>query len=173
MLRLLRVQLVPLGFVLALAAGLSTIARAQDADVHEIYERSCGGCHAPHAGEFARATLSVRDGRVVSQKSGRDVEAFLGQGHGGVSPSEASALVRQFRSILSTGGVFEAKCRICHDRAVVLARANLIVCDGKLRGRYSGKDTAEFLSHHGRLEPAEIQTMLAMFKRQLTTEVSP
>ena len=168
---LLRLQSLSLACFVALALGLSVSARAQGVDAHEIYERSCGGCHAPHAGDFARETLSVKDGRVVGQRSGRDVEVFLGKGHGGVSPSEANALIQQFRNILRTGGIFDRKCRICHDRAVVLARANLVVCGGKLRGRYSGKDTDEFLSHHGRLEAEEIPTILDMFKGQLTTEV--
>lgn len=167
MVGLFRLNLTSWVLFLACVAALSQPALGQGLDPHQIYERNCSGCHVPHAGDFARTTLSVKGGQLVGERSGRDVEAFLGGGHGRVSQAEAAVLVEQFRNILRTGGIFDRKCRICHDRAVVVARSKLIKCEGKVRGRYSGRDMSDFLTYHGRLEPAEIEKILAMFARQL------
>jgi hypothetical protein len=53
-------------------------------------------------------------------------------------------------------GQFREHCAICHDHARELARLELIIVDGRLRGRYSGRDMAEFLKEHGRLDAAGV-----------------
>jgi len=59
---------------------------------------------------------------------------------------------------------------MCHSRAVGLARGRLILSDGKLVGRYTGRDIEAFMENHGRLEGAEVSTIVRMLERQLTNE---
>ena len=68
-----------------------------------------------------------------------------------------------------SGGLFEKKCRICHDRAVKLARTELTIKDGRLVGRYSKRDIATFLAGHGRLTADEVPLIVDMLKRQIAT----
>lgn len=150
-----------------IAPWLSVMAHAQSLDPHEIYERTCSRCHDAHGGNFAKKSLDLVAGKVVGRKNSRQLRDLLEGGHGGLSSDETDALVAHFESIVSSGHVYQDKCTICHDRAVVVARRNLIVRDGRLMGRYSHKDIAKFLENHGRLEPDEIVTILDMFHRQL------
>jgi len=82
---------------------------------------------------------------------------------------EAKAMVAQLMSIERSGGVFEKKCRICHDRAVRLARTELVIEGGRLVGRYSKRDIVAFLANHGRLIADEVPKIVDMLKRQITT----
>ena len=152
-----------------LSSGLAGGAPAQQTDPHAIYENNCGGCHAAHAGEFVTEnTVLNSEGKLVGVVSGRSVADFLRRGHGRLTAAEIEILLDHFLSIEQTGRLFLEKCRICHDRAVRLARLKLILQDGELHGRYSGQPTANFLMAHGRLAPEDIPIIIDMLKRQLT-----
>ncbi|WP_346910644.1 hypothetical protein [uncultured Roseibium sp.] len=142
---------------------------AQETDPHAIYEQSCARCHAAHAGDFVHDRLDLKEGRLVSTSSGKDVEAFLSGGHGRLEAAERQILIDQLIAIRQSGRLFHDKCLTCHDRAVEFARSRLIVKDGVLVGRYSGEDTGQFLRGHGRLTPDEVDTMIDVLKRQLQT----
>lgn len=103
----------------------------------------------------------------VSQKTGRPIAELLAAGHGDLSPAETDALIAHFAAILDANGLFEAKCRVCHDRAVDLARRNLVLRGNHLFDRYTERDIEAFLATHGRLDAAEIETIVTMLKRQL------
>lgn len=152
-------------FLAALAPAVS--AGAQETDPHAIYEQSCARCHEAHAGDFVHNRLDLKEGRLVSTSSGKDVEAFLSGGHGRLGPAERQILIDQLIAIRQSGRLFHDKCLTCHDRAAEFARSNLIVKDGVLVGRYSGKDTSQFLQGHGRLAPDEVDRMIDVLKRQL------
>lgn len=155
--------------LLAIAFLLAGPSSAMALDPHAIYERACARCHQAHAGPFAEETLARRDDRVVSARDGRDLETFLEAGHGRLSPEDVSALLDLFNAILSANRLYDGKCRVCHDRGVVLARHELILRDGVLVGRYSGRPVETFLRHHGRLTDDELPVILAMLERQLRT----
>lgn len=150
-------------FLAAMLAGAS----AQSADLHALYERHCAGCHAPHAGDFVRDSLERRDGGLVGRRNGREIRAFLAAGHGHLDAGEAVAMAAHLAAIAKANGLFQDKCRICHDRAADFARRRLILRDGRLEGRYTGRQIKPFLSGHGRLEAREIETILEMLARQL------
>lgn len=157
--------------VMCLLAGLLTglgSAVGQTIDPHTIYEDKCARCHEDHGGDFVRNNLEFKDGQAVGRKSGTEIRAFLDQGHGKLSPPELDLLTDHLISILQTGQIYQDKCLICHDRAVELARARLIVKDGVLSGRYSDRVIEEFLASHGRLDNEEQATVLMMLERQLT-----
>ena len=150
--------------VVAVGAGA---AFAQAGDPHALYEQRCGKCHSPHAGAFVAESLERRDGKVVGRDSGRELRAFLARGHGRLASDDVDVMVAHLTSILAAGGLFREKCLICHGRAKELARLELILRDGRVTGRYSGRDIAVFLAGHGRLEPDEVPTIVLMLERQL------
>lgn len=154
-------------FLIALAAA--STALAQETDPHAIYEQNCARCHEAHAGDFVHNRLDLKEGRLIGKSSGRDVETFLDEGHGGLAEAERQILIDQLIAIRRSGQLFHDKCLICHDRALELARSQLIVKDGVLMGRYSGKNTGDFLQGHGRLSPGEVDRMIGVLKRQLQT----
>ena len=159
-------------FVL-LACGTSGAAFAQTLDPHRIYEQKCGACHAAHAGDFAWVTIALSDGVLVGKDTGRPIRALLESGHGRLAGPEIEAVLEQFRTILMSDRLFRKKCRICHTSAVELARRELILTDGQLKGRYTGRDMADYLLRHGRLSPSEVETMLNVLTRALTTQEPP
>ncbi|GGH23909.1 hypothetical protein [Cribrihabitans marinus] len=142
-------------------------ATAQQVDPHVVYEQKCAACHTPHAGEFVADSLVATNGGLAGKSSGRLVRDSLKAGHGRLSDTEIDVLIEQFEFINESGGLFKEKCIICHDNAAKFARLNLILRDNVLTGRYSGKDVAEFLLTHGRLDASEAQRMVEVLTRQL------
>lgn len=155
--------------VLAVLAGMTAVAGAQSIDPHKLYEQRCGSCHARHAGDFVHDALVQSEGSVIGRKSGQELRGFLEAGHGKLSPDEIASMVAHLTSIQRSGRLFHNKCIICHDRAVVFARRELIVRDGELTGRYTNRNIGEFLSGHGRLKSDEVPKMIDVLKRQLST----
>lgn len=138
-----------------LLAAISVPSGAED--FHEIYEAKCQRCHG-HAGPFAREALTLENG-VLRDRKGRDLATFLARHQGGLSEERIDLFLKVFTRQIESGGVFRARCKICHDRAYELARLDLILSDGRLIGRYSGRDIATFLLNHGRLSPDEAAEM--------------
>lgn len=161
-----------LGIMVALIATLAgpCFAYAQGLDPHRLYEERCAKCHAPHAGDFVHDSLVHSGGKVIGRKTSKELRSFLSEGHGKLEPAEIDAIVKHLTSIQRSGRLFHNKCLICHDRAVALARSRLVIWNGRLRGRYSGRDVEHFLSSHGRLEKEEVTTMIQVLKRQLTED---
>lgn len=157
-----------LAAVASLAASQSASAQA---DPHTIYETRCAGCHEPHAREFAQKSLEMKDGRVLLKGTATGLAEFL-QKHPRrpLAKDDAELLDRQLAAMLQSGFLFQEKCIGCHDRAATFARLNLIERNGKLVGRYTGRDIAAFLLQHGRLTADEADTILAMLHRQLVPQ---
>ncbi len=151
-----------LGGALA-AAGLSAVAApsaAQAPDFHQIFEARCAACHG-HAGDFARARLSVgEDGTVRGAETGRPVAGFMQSHAGGLTDAEIALFTETFRRQIGSDAFFRERCSGCHGRAYDFARLRLILRDGRLEGRYSGRDTAAFLPGHARLTGAEAARVL-------------
>jgi len=153
-----------------LAQGDVIGASAQTKDPHILYEQRCGGCHTEHAGDFVADSLLISNGDIYGRKSGQELHSFLESGHGSLTAFEIETMVRHLTNIQNSGQLFRNKCRICHDRAVILARRKLIVKDGELIGRNTKRNIAQFLSGHGRLTSDEVSTMVEVLKRQLDTQ---
>ena len=139
------------------AAGLASGAAA--ADFHQIFETRCAGCHG-HAGAFARDRLTEAEGTLRSLRTGREIAPFLARHLGGLSQDEIALFIDVFRNQLLSGGFFQERCDICHDRAYELARLRLVLRDGRLFGRYSGRDMAAFLPGHARMTAEEAERMI-------------
>lgn len=68
---------------------------------------------------------------------------------------------------LDAGKLYEARCSTCHGQAVELVRSRLVMRDGRLLGRKSGRRVKEFLSYHGRLRDDEVTMMIEELTRRL------
>lgn len=147
-------------------------AHAQTIDPHALYEQRCSGCHAPHAGEFAHDNLESVGGTIAGRRTGKDLRSLLARGHGKLSPTEIDAMVAHLTSIVEAGSLFREKCFICHGRAAVLARSELILRNGTLYGRYSGRNVEAFLENHGRLNGPQIATVVAMLTGQIAPQTA-
>lgn len=156
-----------LTLALAFLSNGSAASYGQTLDPHVLYEERCAGCHTPHAGDFVPDNLVWRDDQIVGRDSGKELRPFLAGGHGRLEPLEVDVMVAHLAAILEAGGLFRENCLMCHDRAVVLARRELVRRGNRLVGRYSGRDIAVFLENHGRLDDSEIAIVLRMLERQL------
>jgi len=157
--------LLALSMLVVLAGG----GFAQSIDPHDLYEQQCGGCHTPHAGAFVHESLVKSEGRVLGRESGEELRAFLEAGHGKLSADEIDVMVDHLTAIQHSGRLFHRKCRVCHERAVVLTRRELILRDGEPFGRYTDRKMATFLANHGRLTSDEVSKMVEVLKRHLET----
>lgn len=157
-------------FLLVLALIGGPAAQAQTIDPHALYEQRCSGCHLPHAGDFARDTLERAGNTIVVRGTGKELRSFLARGHGKLSPAEIDVMVDHLTFIVDAGALFRKKCFDCHGRAVVFARSELVLRDGTLYGRYSGRETAPFMENHGRLTGDQVATMVTMLKGQLAAQ---
>jgi mono/diheme cytochrome c family protein len=147
-------------------------ALAQTIDPHELYEQRCSGCHAPHAGEFVHDNLKRVGNKIVGLDTGRELRSFLAGGHGKLVPLEIDVIVAHLASILEAGALFRQNCIICHDRALVLARRQLVLRHGRLVGRYTDRDIETFLENHGRLNRVQITKVVQMLEGQLATQIA-
>ncbi|MEM8948667.1 MAG: hypothetical protein AAGA21_16435 [Pseudomonadota bacterium] len=140
---------------------LPMVAHAQPIDPHALFEEKCGRCHE-HAGTFARETLTIENGEVVRLRSSKPVLKTLASHFGKLPDAKADQIVDMFRHQILSGGLYESKCRFCHDPAKDLARQTLIMREGRIIDRYTGQSVEDLLSYHGRLESGEQQVMLDM-----------
>jgi hypothetical protein len=138
-----------------------TMTPARALDLHAFWDQRCAECHG-HAGPFARATLSVKNG-VLSGRHNRDLKQFLAQHEAGAA--QAGGIYGMLLAQAATAPVYQQKCAGCHDTAAAFARQSLVVRDGVLVGKDNGLPVAEFLKRHGRLSAAEVPTVLEALTR--------
>ena len=131
---------------------------------HAIFKQSCQECHS-HLGEIAYDTLVVKDGRLVSKKSGRDAAEFLLRHGNGLSAPEAGLVVEAMRRQMDSAHRFREQCAICHVRIRDVAAELRVTADGRLVGLISRRDMAEFLPGHGRLDAPEADRFARILKR--------
>lgn len=139
-------------FLLAL-----TVSDARAVDFHTVFEDRCTSCHG-HAGAFVRENLAIVDGTLASSR-GKPLTNFLKRHAGGLTPDEIALFEEVFKMQIVADGLYEERCTICHDSARELARLELMVRDGVLIGRYTGRDIGEFMQLHGRLTSSEAERM--------------
>jgi hypothetical protein len=157
--------------LLAALVGLPATAQPLPIDPHKLFEEKCGRCHE-HAGTFAREKLTLENGEVLGLRSGKSVRKMLAGHYGELSNLEVDLILDMFRRQIESGGLFERKCRFCHNPASDFARRTLILRNGQLFGRYSGQSVEDLLTYHGRLEVDEGLLILDMLTWQLTATAS-
>ncbi|MBK1838683.1 hypothetical protein JHL17_14785 [Azospirillum sp. YIM B02556] len=117
-------------------------------DLHRFWEQTCGDCHR-HAGDFARRYLTVRDGRLEGGHHKDDLLVFMG--HHYLPQDLVQPMYEMLLAQATTSPRFKERCGRCHESAADLARETLVIRDGMLLGRESGRAVAEFLPRHAKL----------------------
>lgn len=145
----------------------TTSGSAQSGNDPGIYFERCGRCHGTAEALFDKKAV-LRDGKVVGQRSGRDLRVFLGSHFARRDRAEVDAIYAELLRFARDGGRFKQQCAICHVSAESLARESLVLRDGELFGRYSGHRIADFLQGHGRLAtPADAAFFDKVLRRNL------
>ncbi|WP_173976145.1 hypothetical protein [Magnetospirillum sp. LM-5] len=141
------------------------LSPAWGGDLHQLWDRQCGGCHG-HAGPFARRSLVEVDGRLVGRASGRDLAELLTIHNGGYGPEDIASFRIMLAAQLATPPLYAERCGACHDTAAELIR-DLVIRgdDGDLRGRAGGHRLAEFLPAHGTLSADQTRAIMSVLDR--------
>lgn len=160
------------GFLAALVVCVVSGAwsgRATEKDEQPgLFRERCGACHEG-AGVLAKQSLVVVDGVLFGKDSGRDIRDFLPGHFGRLTEPQLGAVYSALLRVVRDGGRFEARCAICHREATALAREKLILVDGQLRGRYTGRDIGAFLTGHGTRNPEEAAFFEGVLRRFTTS----
>lgn len=67
-----------------------------------LFQQRCAGCHGT-AAEFARGSLTLRDGVLTGKASGRPVADYLRR-HGGLQPGEIPTVVATLTRLMAETG---------------------------------------------------------------------
>lgn len=129
-----------------------------------LFQTLCGRCH-DRAGVLVRDSLDVTDGILRARRSGRELSKFLPGHFGRPSPQQVDAVSQALLRIARQQGRFQTRCGICHASAEDLARHELIIVDGTLLGRYSGRKIGAFLERHGTSSAEEAAFFEAVLRR--------
>lgn len=150
--------------VLALLLAPCLPGTAFATDLHAYWDDRCAACHGD-SGAFARRTLHAEDGQLAGTHHRDDLARFL-QHH-----TLADDLVAPVSAMLlaqaTTTPLFKSHCAACHGDAAALARKSLVMKDGVLSGKASGRPVSDFLRTHGGLTPDEVPAMTATLQRVL------
>lgn len=161
----------PLTAILFVAAIIApSTGAAQTGEWPGLYFERCGRCHGTAETLFEK-NAALRDGKVVGRRSGRDLRVFLGSHFARRDRAEVETIYSELLRFARDGGRFQQQCAICHVSAERLARESLILRDGELFGRYSGRRIGDFLTGHGRLDaPDDVAFFVKVLLRNLPAE---
>lgn len=131
-----------------------------------LYFERCGRCHGD-AQALLEKRAELKDGVLVGQRSGRDLRSFLDSHFGRRSEADVATIYMELLRVAGVGGRFKQQCAICHVGAKRLARDSLVMRNGELFGRYSGRRIADFLPGHGRMAPDDAAFFLEVLRRNM------
>lgn len=156
-----------LAALLILGALVPGMASAQDEEWPGLYYRQCGICHGG-ANELLERRVILKDGILLGRRSNQDIREFLGHHFGRRSEADVETIHMELLRVAVSGGRFKQQCAICHVSAEELARKSLILRDGELYGRYSGRRIADYLARHGRLAtPGDVKFLKDVLRRNV------
>jgi hypothetical protein len=135
---------------------------ASATDLHAYWDDRCHSCHGD-SGPFARSTLALRDGRLVGRHHVEDLPRFLRQHY--LADELVAPVTAMLTAQAGTPPLYATRCTGCHGVASAFARESLLVRDGTLIARRSGRPVADVLRRHGGLAPDEQPTLLRTLLR--------
>lgn len=136
--------------LLPLLLFLQDGARAQSVEWPGLFHQQCGACH-DRAQDLLEQRAALQEGVLRGRESGRDIRAFIGDHFGRRTEADVTAVYAELLRVAQGGGRFQQQCAVCHVSAEMLAHDSLVLRDGELYGRYSGRRIADYLARHGRL----------------------
>jgi hypothetical protein len=131
--------------VLLVGIGLLPAQPAGAVDLHAFWDSRCGTCHG-HAADFARQFLSVEDGKLLGRHHRDDLKRFLANHY---LPAELiDPVTAMMAAQVAAMPRFKTQCGGCHASAAALVREGLVIRDGTLVARKSGRPIDAFLAQH-------------------------
>ena len=153
--------IVPMIFLMFAAI---TPARAQPRDLHDYWDARCQSCHG-HSAAFARRTLRVEQGRLIGKHHRDDLQLFLKNHY--LTDELVEPVTAMLVAQATAAPLFQARCAGCHGNAADFARKSLLLQDGVVTGKASGRPVDEYLRKHGGLAPEDIEPMVETLTRVL------
>lgn len=154
--------LVNVNTALFCALVMQAPAIAADLDLHVYWEQRCESCHG-HAGAFARRFLHLENGQLSGVHPVGDLNQFLRNHY--LNDDLIAPVTAMLKAQVVSRPLFSEKCAGCHGSAAQFVRQSLVMKDGVLTGRLSGRTVADFLNAHGKLEPGQKDIMLDTLSR--------
>lgn len=139
-------------------------AAAAERDLHAYWDGRCKDCHGD-AGAFARRTLRVEQGRLIGAHHGAQLERFLRNHY--LADDLVAPVMQMLQAQATATPVFKENCSGCHGSASEFARQSLLLRDGVLTGRASGRPVQDYLRRHGGLAPEQVAPMVRTLERVL------
>lgn len=138
------------------------VAAADGIDLHAYWDSRCAACHGD-AGDFARRTLTVADGRLQGRHHRDDLERFLRQHH--TADELVQPVLDMLRAQHESLPLFRERCTRCHGRASDFVRGELAWREGLLVSRAAAQPVAPLLQRHGGLADDERLPLLRSLER--------
>ena len=152
-------SVVMLAFLMMLAASPSWVSAR---DLHRMWDDRCFECHG-HAGEFARRSLNVVDGKLQGRHHVDGLKRFLSNHH--LSGDDVDAVHDMLLAQATTQGQFKENCSACHGSAAKFVRESIERRDDNIYARRSAKSVVEFLRHHRGLDASDVDFYAKLLAR--------
>ncbi len=150
-------------WIIVVLASLPLPSRSAGRDLHDYWDTRCKDCHGD-AGDFARRTLHVEQGRLAGRHHGAaDLDRFMRNHY--LTDELVAPVTAMLLAQTVTAPLFQERCGACHDTASAFARMSLTMQGGLLIGKASGRAVQEVLRSHGGVAPAEIAPMVETLTR--------
>lgn len=141
------------GIAVLAALLMLPAAGASGLDLHWLWEDRCADCHG-HAGDFARNFLGVSNGELQGRHHVHDLRRFLHNHY--LAGHEVDAVYAMLFAQANNQARFRDECSSCHENAASFVRNSLLLRGGVLYGRASGQPVRDFLEHHRKLAPDDV-----------------
>ena len=152
-------------WIIIVLASLPLLPRAAERDLHDYWDTRCKDCHGD-AGDFARRTLRVEQGRLAGRHhAAADLDRFMRNHY--LADELVAPVTAMLLAQVGTAPLFKERCGGCHGVASAFARKSLAMQGGQLIGKASQRPVQEHLRSHGGLAPAEIAPMVETLTRVL------
>lgn len=155
-------RLRPAYLLLFLAVLFSPAHATTGLDLHKLWHNHCYDCHG-HAGDFARAFLSVSDGELQGRHHVDGLRMFLS--HHYLVESEVGPVYEMLLAQANTPPRFQDECSLCHHTAAEFVRNSLDLRDGTLYSRKDGTPTRHFLEGHRKLNSEDVEFFIEQLTR--------
>jgi len=147
--------------IVAMMLGLLA-AGTESRDLHRLWDNRCADCHG-HSGGFAREFLSVSNGNLQGRHHVVDLRRFLRNHY--PPNNEVDAIYEMLLAQANTPPRFKEQCIKCHETAAGLVRDTLQFRDDELVSRETGQPLREFMDHHRKLKPNDVEFFVALLTR--------
>ena len=144
-----------------MAKAFATESEGKAPDAKKIWDKTCFTCHGD-SDHIARNFLTVVDGKLQGPIHKETFITFLGNHY--LSKTKADAVYAMLLSQATSKSRFEQECSSCHQNKAELVYKNLVLNNGILYSRKTGKPTYGFMETHEELKKEDVR----FFMKELT-----